>query len=340
MPQILVETFRQNETGKEMVMKNRIKTVLGVCTLLMMCAGCALFKTDRERNEVVSRLDEEKNTFWGYGSFGLTCIEQTTASADNGLKISDVCIQYPSYMLQMYRIEGDKVVNYHWSDHLLYGVYYLQDDNTQRAAWDECQALIDKIWAMRKAQKQLPNRAGQSETFPQPQEKGSIVTVTHIELTGNSFKDAKGIVHLRNLWAARQWAGTPNDVPAEIEAFRQNALQAVSVPEYRGYYSSYVRAIPLLTKEALEAEQDTPLLGRGQRYHVKAALQYPYLLIPVPEGRPPVSITGYKPGDKFKFKVLQDCNGEPCYFLIETFKGEAGKNPSRRAFKRPYNPIP
>jgi len=319
-------------------MKNRIKTLLGVCMLMMIGAGCALLKTDRERNEVVFRLDETINSP-GHGTFNLACIEQTTASADNGLRISDVCIEYPPFMLQVYRIEGDKVVNYHWSDHLLYGVYYLQDDDNQRAAWDECQTLINKKWAMRKAHQQLPNRLGQSETFPQPQEKGSVVTVTHMEQTERtSFRDAKGIVRWRDCWAARQWAGTPNDVPVEIEAFRQNALQSVSVPEYRRYYSSFVRATPLLTKEALEAEQDTPLLGRGQRYHVKAALQCPFLLIPVPEGRPPISVTGYKPGDKFK--VQQDCNGEPCYFLIETFKGEAGKNPSRRAFKRPYNPIP
>ena len=329
----------EQQTERRKTMSKRTKTLCWcavVSVALMMCAGCALFKTDRERNEVVSRLDEEKNTFWGYGSFGLTCIEQTTASADTGLKVSDVCIQYPSLMLQVYRIEGDKVVTHHWSEHLLYGMYHLQCDNNQRAAWDECQTLIDKIRAMREAHKRLPNRLGQSETFPQPQEKSSIVTVTHMELTEDSFRDTKGVVHPSVCWAARQWAGTPNDVPEEIEAFRQNALQSVSVPEYRGYYSSYVRAIPLLTKEALEAEQDTPLLGRGQRYQVKAALQYPYLLIPVPEGRPPVSITGYKPGDKFKFKVLQNCNGVPCYFLIETFKGEAGKNPSRRTFKRSY----
>jgi len=300
-------------------MKRAVMCWRTVILVLMTGTGCVLFKTDEERNEVVHELNQAMSGCMH--GFVMTCIEQTTTLADNLLKTSDVCIEHVPFMLQTYRIEGHKVINYYWSDYLLYGVRHLQEDDKKQVAWNECDALLNKIWVVRKAYKQLPNRLKQGEPHPQPLGRDPVVTITHMDKSPNP-SDSQAFVHWNN-WTAWQWRGPPNGIPEEIETFRQNVVRVVSAPKYARHYHSYVRAIPLFSKDTLEAEKDTPLIDvEKTRYHIRSAVRYPYLLIPVPEKKSPFpAVQEYTPGDKFK--VRQDYNGKPNYFLIETFKGES-----------------
>jgi len=120
-----------------------------------------------------------------------------------------------------------------------------------------------------------------------------------------------------NHWTVRQWAGRPDDAPAEIGALCQAVVQMLSTPECKQRYRSYFRVVPLFTKAELEAEKKTPLINLEKSpYYVRRAIASPYILFPVfGGGRPFPSAWKYKPGDKFKFR---DGNN---YYLIETFKG-------------------
>jgi len=310
--------IKGDDRERRVGMKTRSGMVLSAFAL-MMCVGCVLLKSEEEWNEVVCELT--KRTTGHFEGFYMTCVEQTNGSADTALKTSDVCIVC-RYELQVYRIEGNTIKNYYWSDYVRYGVEVLQEDDDKQTAWKECQHLIDKLWTMRKALEQLPSRLGQVETHSQPLENSPAVTITKIH-SDFFFAHKFGVLTEAtnwNNWAAWQWAGVPEEVPEGIEAFRQNAVQVASAPKYARSYRSYVRAVPLFTQEALEAEKDTPLIDLEQtRYHVRSAMRYPYLLIPVPERKSPFYFKEYTPGDKFK--VRYDNNGEPCYFLIETFIG-------------------
>ncbi|MCL2103625.1 MAG: hypothetical protein FWH21_01000 [Kiritimatiellaeota bacterium] len=303
--------------------KTRLGVVLSVFAL-MMCVGCVSV-WDKKRNEVVYDLSRKPiyNSKIQVDSFGfnfeITCIEQTKGLNDNSVKVSDVCIA-SGFMLQTYRIQGNRIVNYHWSDYLLYGVRHLQEDDKKQTAWKECETLIDKMWAMRKAHEQLPNRLVQSETRPQRLGNSPVVTITAmreglwIPSTPNSS------THWNN-WAAWQWAGAPDEVPEAIEVFRQSAVQVASVPKYVKSHLAYLRAIPLFTEEELEVEKDTPLIDLQEaRYHIRNAIRYPCLLIPIPKGQSLFRTTlNYTPGDKFRVSYGDG------YMLIETFKGEDEK---------------
>jgi hypothetical protein len=206
--------------------------------------------------------------------------------------------------LQTYRIADRKVFNCRWTDRL--------DDWD----WSGAEVVVTKWFAMRQASRQLPNRLEQSDRPSKPLKHGSAVTITSMGCDFGRPPSLPEYVTWGN-WGARQWIGTSDEVPAEIETFCQAMTQAVSVPEYVKSYRSYLRAVPLFTETDLLAEKDTPLIKlKKTHYHTRYAVQHPYLLIPIPKQEPPFPfIQEYTPGDKFKIRE------DECYFLIETFIG-------------------
>jgi len=118
-------------------------------------------------------------------------------------------------------------------------------------------------------------------------------------------------------WCVLKQTGSFDEMPSNINALHKVVTQALSSPEHTRNYPSYLRAVPLLTAEELEAEKDTPVINTEKaRYHVQFATRLPYALVPVPEKESPFpNIRKYTPGDKFKVKYGDG------YMLIETFKG-------------------
>ena len=306
-------------------MKTKTKVVCwcaATAVVLIMYAGCAMFQSDEERNKVVSQVSRaEKEALFGTQ---VAIIEQTNISADNALKTSDVYVRNSNF-LQAYRIENHTIMNYRWSEYRRYEFHDSATDNETRPERRDHITYSDKLYAMHKAFWQLPNRLEQNEIHFQPFGNATVVTVT--EMCVNNFLPIpqKSGVKWGN-WAAWQWAGTFDEAPSAIETFRQALEQIVSVPKNEKSYGSYLRVIPLFTKEALEAEKDTPLIDlKKVQYHVLFALRHPYLLIPVPEQKTPFpAVRGYIPGDKFKVQCHDD--GTPYYFLIETFTGQKPLN--------------
>ena len=290
--------------------------------VLMAGSGCVILKSDEDRNEVVRdvrRIDTDPAC--ANCHFSVTCIEveQAATSAGDASAVSDVLITCSPGMLQGYRIEGRKVTNFRWSDYLL---CWIQKDSATRETQREPEIFLRKEIAMREAHEELPSRLYQNRTRLQPLGGEPALTVTRMVskfLIGRFTPEEAVYWGNRTVW---QWAGTHGDTPAEIETFRQSAAQVLSDPKYARQYRSYLRAVPLFTEEELEAEKDTPLLDlRMARYHAWRAVQYPYLLIPVPERQSPFPAVGnYTPGDTFKVRC--DHDGKPYYFRLDTFAGE------------------
>ena len=266
---------------------------IGVSVLaLMMCAGCAFMSERAEwQNEVVS------GNVWDIadGHYVIN-LEQASGSTDNAVRSGDVYIESGPF-LQAYRIEGRKVFNCRWvncgySNHVV--------------TPETCKAIG-----------QLPNWLEQNDTLPKPLASSPVVTLT--EVSWNAFAPPSPETFTWSRWTARQWVGTPEEVPEEVETLRQNITQAVSAPECVKKYRSYLRAVPLITKESLEAEKDTPLIDLEKtRYHAQCSLAKPYLLIPIPERKSPFpTVRNYTPGDKFKVSYR-----DGYYYLIETFQGQ------------------
>jgi hypothetical protein len=295
----------------------RTKTkVVGWCAItavaLMMWAGCVMFKSDEERNEVVYEFDYADYPF----GFHLTCIEQTDASTDNALKTSDVCI-ISGVFLQAYRIEGCSITNYRWSDYIRRGF-----SEFESVGGNKFESFLEQMYIMHQTHKQLPNKLRQDETYLQPLENDSTVEVTVMtngrEPLITPFVSQEAIYW--DNWTTWQWAGVSNEVPAEIETFRHSIAQIVAAPKYARNCRSYLRAVPLFSKAELAAEKDTLLIDLSQTlYHAQRAVRYPYLLIPIPEKKSPFpTVQKYTPGDKFR--VRQKYKDEEYYYLIETFK--------------------
>ena len=284
----------------------RMRLGIGLNVLaLMMCAGCAFMSEraelwDEWRNEVVS------GDVWGVseGHYVIN-LEQANVLTNNTAQRVDVYVD-SSPLLQAYRIAGGKVFNCRW----------INDDNSYRVVTPET----------RKAIRQLTNRLEQQDISSQPLASDSVVTITRMSWSAFTPRAFRLTLPTWSYWDVCQWVETSDKAPAVIETFRQAIEQAVSAPECKKNYRSYLRAIPLITKEALEAEKDTPLIDLATtRYHVKNAVGYPYLLIPIPGRGTPFYSTArkYTPGDKFKVRYGRD--GE-YYFLVETFKGEAWRD--------------
>ena len=284
-------------------MKRIVKIVLGVCALTMIGAGCALVDEEGSRNEVL-------RSYLRYvaDGAGVICVEQERVSTDNNVsKISDVYTCCDS-RLQAYRIENRKVVNYRWSD----SPYYSQD----KAIMADYDAFWGKVDPLYKTLCQLPNRLEQDMILVRTLGNCPTVTVTQM----GWFLGDPMFPHAWLYWGALQWTGTHEEAPAEIEEFCQAVAEVFPALQYARKYRSYLRAIPLFTDADIEAEKNTPLINENRtRYHVRRAIQHPYLLIPVHEQRSPLPNRSYRPGDKFKVKC--EWGGKAYYFLIETFKG-------------------
>ena len=295
-------------------MSKRTKTVCWcavAAVALMMCAGCVLVPGWAERQNEVTRGYARIEADGEY----VVCVEQITPSTNNALKSHTLYVKSEP-VVQTYRIENHMVFNCRWSDRL-----YDWD-------WKEGDVVTRKGFAMIQASRQLPNMFGQIENPFQPWESGSVVTMTEM---GNSFGMPFSLPVFATqefvtwgVFGVHQWAGTQSEVPAPIEQFRQAVEQALSAPEHVKKYKSYLRAVPLFTKEELEAEKDTPLIdSKKGSYHVQYAINHPYILIPLSGQKSPFFPQWkYKPGDKFKVRDTYKYNNERCYYLIETFKGE------------------
>jgi hypothetical protein len=179
---------------------------------LMMWAGCATIERIVYPNEIVRHFNSFSRGEGG-GVF-VMCVEKTTTSTNNALKVSDVCV-LSGDILQIYRMEGHKVFNCHWTDRL-----YDWD-------WDKSAAIEEKLIDMFEVFQQSPNKLEQNDTLPKPLANGSSTKVTR--MGWGLVMDKASWSH----WDTWQRGWTQEDVPAEIETFRQTAEQAVSVPKHK-----------------------------------------------------------------------------------------------------------
>ena len=296
-----------------------VKMMIGVFAL-MAVSGC-LTKTNPDgtrvaRDWVVNLLGpsaEQKEimdsfSYCAQGS-GAACIEKIHITTNGTLKVRDVYVSADMFW-QSYRIQGKRVVSYRWPD------YY--SDSHGSVVQDG--AFRDKQSAMWKTLHQLSSKLEYREASPVSLESDSAVIVTSMIELGLSLPSSDSFTW--TYWNAWQWALASSEAPEEIDAFCQAVEQFLSAPEYEKQCSSYLRAVPLFTKEALDAERNTPVVKQESiHYLARFARRYPYLLIPM-SGRsaPFYSIAKkYTPGDKFK--VREEWDGQVYYYLIETFAG-------------------
>jgi len=285
-------------------MRTRMKVVCWSATILVLIAsaGCVVISEWGERRNEVTR-----GYYWiNADGEGVLCIEHISASTNNTLNIRNVYVTgFP--FLQAYRIEGRKIFNCRWVNRL--------DESV--VARDDFDIVSSKWLDMYKACEQLPNKLKQNDSPHNPLGNSPVVAITTMDWGpwGSPSPEAAW-----SYWTTWLWTGRPEEVPEAIEAFRQAIEQVLSVPKYAKKYRSYLRAVPLLTEEALEAEKDTPLIDlKKMSYHVQYATSHPYVLFPI-SGTPfCFSVKRYTPGDKFKARYEWD--GKAYYFLIETFKG-------------------
>jgi len=249
----------------------------------------------------------------------VSCFEQMGASTDNALKTSDVYVNSEPFILQMYRIEGRKVFNCRW----ITNFDDQHDFTTDEERWTDNEAyhtFCYKRRAMWETLNKLPNKLGEIDASESLLGEASTVVVTSMNWVYEIPPPPELGCVMWGVWGVRQWTRMPSELLlAEVEAFCQSITQVLSAPKYLKKYRSYLRAVPLLTQEALEAEKDTPLIDlKKSPYYVRRATTIPYVLFPVSgSGSPFPAVRGYKPGDKFK--VRNEFEDEPCYFLIETF---------------------
>ena len=330
-------------------MKMMMRMTKSVAVLLMLAGGGGCITgggvdglgdwlSSINRNEVVYSFDRILAE-----GIGVSCIEQTTVSTD-GYRVSDVYVDAAPFIVQTYRIGNRTVTDCRW--------IYCLDDRSDFVSDEEYQTsrnayknFRDKQWAMRDVFRLLPNCLEQDSTPPQLSSYSSMITVTSMGWDGPGgppvpyeegitvwdYEGARQWAYLSdkdkadfkpfctwNHWGVWRWAGDIMETPAEVTAVCQALRQMVSHPEYKKHYRSYVRAIPLFTKEDIETERNTRLIELEKLpCYVQYSVRSPYVLFPVYGwGRPFPMVRKYKPGDKFK--VREGGN----YFLIETFKGK------------------
>lgn len=283
-------------------MKAMVRT-MGMITLLML-AGCEN-REKRERldgfnNEVLMAIRRVR----GQG-VGVRCIEREDPEAQGN---HDVLLQHSAHVLQSYRIEDHTVTQFYCAE--------LDYESMLDCVGNEYCHTFGLIW-------QLPNALKPDSAPVVILDGHAAVTIVDMGWSIGISKEKppnflEGAVLWDDVWFTWKWAGDAHDVTPPIEVYQQRALQAVCLPEHRKEYPSYVRAVPLLTQEDMEAEKETPLIDLEKtRYHAKCAVAHPYTLFPVPEKRSPFpAVKTYAPGDKFS--VISRSG----FFLIETFKGE------------------
>ena len=294
---------------------------VALLVLLFCMAVAGLFVWDRYydhsgnewRNDVMlylrGRQDDIRVTYMEYTSDSKAC---------------DAYVFDASRILQTYRIEGSRVLNFR-------SLWYRHWHDERR----------NKFYAPDETLNQLPNVL-ESEAVPlQSPNDGPSVTIVDISTVIWGATGSVNMVRWGDRWRAQKWTGTPDEAPAEVEVFRQRMAQAQTqatpisrityVDYYKdvyplwtrkaatlpgiGDYPAYLRAIPLFTEKELEARKDTLLIDLEKaRPNVQVAVQQPYTLLPISPKRSPFpKARKFTPGDKFRVNYKGD------WFLIETF---------------------
>ena len=274
-------------------MKVAVKAVLSVIALLLM-AGCCERRADEYNNEVVL-------AYAGVHSRGdgVMCFEWEDPQTP---EIRDVLVLSSGGILQVYRLEGRAVTQY----------YFPTDRDYRRDTSGK------EDYAAFLAFRQLPNILKPDSILPRVSGEHPIVAIIDMHtLAPDHLTPSPNVLVWDDWWKVRKWVGVTNDVPPVIATYYQYYIQTTALPENQRSYLSYLRAVPLLTKEELDKEKDTPIIDvEKARYHAQRAIYKPYVLFPIPEKKSPFpAVRKYTPGDKFKVKFRDE------YFLIETFAG-------------------
>jgi len=302
-----------------MIMKAMMKVTMGLSVLLTL-AGC------REREELASAYDNEVANEVAFAFFrgrgggsGLYYFEERCPQNPGAYEVFLSCSPHSA---QAYRIENYTVTRYR---------FLTRSDN--RPSEDALYALVmqgDRF--MSEIFQQLPNTLKLDGAAYQVSNDDHCVTIINME---NKAPDSdapflEDMVNSHGRWI-RKWVGSPKDIPTEINAFRQRVVQVLSASESAIDYPAYIRAVPLLTKEELDAEKATPLIELGRLVPrqfpklAQCAVGHPYVLFPVHEDKQLFSrVKDYTPGDKFKVR-RKGYDGKMCYYIIETFAGGSEK---------------
>jgi len=310
---------KRREAMKAML-KEKTKQIMTVTALLVLAGCCG---HDREEapfdklrnNELVYTL-----AWSGLTSDGTAVEFVEKVSANNGIRVCHaVC--YDGDNLQAYRIEGRNVVTYR----------YLKDS---LSVVDDAETFLRMTIRKLENPHAFSGDKSMEKYYAEQTEKvsGQINAVASGDMLGILPQEGLRVMYAGTGYAfafssfrkeTREWVSS--EVPLAVEAFYQRVLQETSKPEHKRSFPSYVRAIPLFTEEELAAEKDTPVFDWEKAgYHVLYACRYPYALIPVLENDSPFpSVKTYVPGNKFKVSREGYGDGEPPYFLIETFAGGA-----------------
>jgi hypothetical protein len=330
---------RTNEEKRREVMrtivKRTIKVMLVIPALLIIFVLIILTRvvyweyTNRssaeELNDVMLSLRRSR------APGNVTYIEQkNTSTGDRDVTTYDIYVLNGWWVLQMCRIKNGALQNFRSLNALDLSDY------TGEAMYPTTYKIIE----------QLPNNMLQQDKLPSNFPTDTpITTIINMSIPRDWGKPIPADIAIwGGDWWIRRWTGTFSEVPIAVEAFCQRMIQVESsnsgwcadlfkntshwftartvaaLPDIRDY-PAYLRAIPLFTEEALEAEKDTPLIALEEaRQNVHYAVQYPYIFFPIPPKRSPFpTARKYTAGDKFRVNYEGGC------FLIETFVNESLK---------------
>ena len=280
-------------------MRMKVQTVMMGMTVLLMVTGCGDNRTNEYSNEVVLSFREvhsQGDRMW--------CFEKKDPQSP---EIRDVVSSSSRCVLQVYRIEGHAVTQCYFITNLFDRGNALNKvfEKEGGAAWE--------------AIRRLPNVL-KTDWVPKPiPQNHPVFSIVDMCIPPPMFPEPRpNEVVWDEHWCVHKWTGDAQDIPTEVETLHQNIIHAISSPSNTRSYSSYLRAVPLLTKEEVEVEKDTPVIDVTKaRYHAQHAIYKPYVLFPIPEAKSPFpTVRKYTPGDKFKVRLGDE------YFLIETFVGK------------------
>ena len=285
--------------------KVAVNTVTSVIVLLVM-AGCdhqgRKQWLEASENEIVQGFRARHSQ--GYGMWSIERKEPQTPKIRDVISLGNGCV------LQVYRIEDRTVTQ----------CYFLTiDPDRGNTVGKVLEKVRPSAWEVIE---KLPNVLKPDWIPPPVPENHPVFSIVDMRTLPNpSFEPSPDEVAWGWNWYARKWAGATNEVSAEVETLCQHITHEISLPENARHYPSYLRVVPLLTKEDVECEKDTPIIDlRKTRYYVREAFGNPYTLFPVHDRKSPFPVMRkYTPGDKFK--VREEWEGQAYYYLIETFAG-------------------
>ena len=298
-----------------------------------------------QRNEVVRCLTS--GGFYNSPTSEILYVEKQSGSSR-----TEVCLLNNGFMVQAYTVEQDTVRNYYWESS-----NRLESGNGSSAQQKYGELL--EYWYFRWLDEPLmPVDDEQEKKIPLSDYTGfhshtakadSTVTTVIFAACYWNFLQPLGLPTATPL-KLLGWSGVTNEEPGTVTDFCAAVTLDVRKPEYarnnpfswksdmplygKRIYPSYLRAIPLHTKEELDRTSENPLVDLADtRYHVYHAITAPYMLIPVPEKASPFPSLGkpYEPGrDKVRVKddvwIKDGTQLTTMCFLIETFKGETWKD--------------